>query len=531
MGCGLIGTMRHPTHLQLLSATLAVALIGTAVAETDTGKAARGPAPVVLTPPDRISTPATAPPSVQNSLPDLGSSANASLSRGEEYQIGRLMMRDLRSQNAVLDDPESADYLQSLGSRLAIEAQEGQQQFSFFAVRDQSINAFALPGGFIGVNTGLVLLTSSEAELAGVVAHEIGHVVQRHIARAVQAQSRSSLASIAGMLGGVLIGAVTGNVGAMQGLIVAGQGVAMQQQINFTLMEEAEADRVGISYLASAGFDPGGMAAFFSAMSRERGRAGEDYPEMLLDHPVDTKRIAEARARMTALSSLPRRPDSASYAFIRERLRVLGSDSSNDMRRYYEHQRASNPKNGALRYGAALAELKSGDPRNAVTLLEPLVEAQPQLPLLHAALAQALLAAGRNDEARQTFERGLVLSPRNVPLSVRYAEALMQLNEAKKAHQLLLDLFNNVMPTPEQIRLIAIVANAAGDTGDAYYYMAELHIASGDLMLATTQLDLALATPGLTEVQRKRFQARKEEIGGFLREQRGSRASRQQPPG
>jgi predicted Zn-dependent protease len=528
--------MRRPSSLRLpsaaLAAVLAATLVGTAVAETDTdtGKVVRGPAPVVLTPPDRINTP-SAPATVQSSLPDLGSSANAALSRAEEYQVGRLMMRDLRSQNAVLDDPESADYLQALGTRIAVEAQDGQQQFTFFAVRDQSINAFALPGGFIGVNTGLIQLTGSEAELAGVVAHEIGHVVQRHIARAVQAQSRSSLASIAGMLSGILIGAVTGNIGAMQGLIVAGQGVAMQQQINFTLGEEAEADRVGIGYLASAGFDPGGMAAFFSTMSRERGVSGDDYPVMLLDHPLDTRRIAEARARLTSLSGLPRRPESASYAYIRERLRVLSSDNSNDMRRYYEHQRIADPKNGALRYGAALAELKSGDPRTAVSLLEPLVEAQPQLPLLHAALAQALLAAGRNDEARQTFERGLALSPRNVPLSVRYAEALLQLNEAKKAHQLLLDLFNNVMPTPEQIRLIAIAANAAGDVGDAYYYMAELHIASGDPMLATTQLDLALATPGLTEVQRKRFQARKDEIGGFLREQRGNRASRQQPPG
>jgi predicted Zn-dependent protease len=114
---------------------------------------------------------------------------------------------------------------------------------------------------------------------------------------------------------------------------------------------------------------------------------------------------------------------------------------------------------------------------------------------------------------------------------MRYSELLMQLGEARKAHQLLLDLFNNVPPTPEQIRQIALVANAAGDIGDAYYYMGELHVASGDLNLASMQLDLALATPGLTEVQRKRFIARREEIRGYLREQRGSRASRQEPPG
>jgi predicted Zn-dependent protease len=527
--------MRSPlSFAPFLGALLATATVGTALAQPDEGggNVPLGPPPLVITPPQRAAgSVGSGPPSVQSSLPDLGSSANATLSRADEYQIGRLMMRDLRGQNAILDDPESADYLQGLGSRIAVEAQDGQQQFTFFAVRDSSINAFALPGGFIGVNTGLILLTENEAELAGVVAHEIGHVVQRHIARAVQAQSRSSLASIAGVLGAVLIGAVTGNVSAMPGIIAVGQGAAMQQQINFTRGEETEADRVGIGFMAGAGFNPAGMAAFFSTMSRERGVAGDDIPRLLLDHPVDSVRIADARARVTLLSTLPRRPESASYAYIRERLRVVTGDASSDLRRYYEHVRANDPKNGALRYGAALAEIKSGDPKNAVALLAPLVDAQPQLPLLHAALAQALLAAGRNDEAKQAFERGLVLSPRNVLLSVRYAQALMDLNEAKKAHQLLLDLFNNVAPTPEQIRLIALAASSAGDSGDACYYMAELHIASGDLMLATMQLDQALATPGLTEVQRKRFQARKEEIGGYLREQRGGRASRQQPPG
>ncbi len=252
-----------------------------------------------------------------------------------------------------------------------------------------------------------------------------------------------------------------------------GQGAAMQQQINFTRMEESEADRVGIGFMAAAGFDPNGMAAFFSAMGRERGVAGDDIPIMLLDHPVDGTRAAEARARVVALSGYPRRPDSASYGYIRERLRMVATEANNDQRRYYEHARAADPRSSPLRYGAALAELKSGDPKLAVGLLEPLLKAQPELPLLHAAMGQALMAAGRTADATDAFERGLVLAPRNVPLSVRYADALMQLGEAKKAHMLLLDLFNNVPPTPEQIKQIALVASAAGDTGDAYYYMAE----------------------------------------------------------
>lgn len=469
------------------------------------------------------------PPSAQSSLPDLGSSANALLSRAEEYQVGRMIVSQLRRENQVLEDPETADYLQSVGSRIGVEAHEGQHRLTFFAVRDPTINAFALPGGFIGVHTGLILLSNSESELAGVLAHEIGHVVQRHIARALQAQGRSSLTTIAGLLGAVLVGAISGNAEAVPGIIALSQGAAMQQQINFTRMEEHEADRVGIGYLAAAGFDPNGMAAFFASMMRERGLAGDDIPSMLLTHPVDTVRLAEARARVTALSAYPRRPDSATYGYIRERIRIVASAPNADLRRYYERERAADPRNDALRYGAALAEMRSGSPEAAIALLEPLVAAQPQLPLLHSALAQAQLAAGREADGLNTFQRALGLSPRNVPLSVRYAEALITRGEAKQAHQLLLDLFNNVAPTPEQIRLIALAASAAGDTGDAYFYMAELHVAGGDLMLATTQLDLALAAPGLTEVQRKRFQARKEEIRNFLREERGDRSTR--PPG
>jgi predicted Zn-dependent protease len=462
---------------------------------------------------------------VQNSLPNLGSTANSVVSRAEEFQVGRLMVRDLRNENALLDDVETADYLQNLGSRIAAEAQDGEHRFTFFAVRDRSLNAFALPGGFIGLHTGLITLTNSEAELAGVIAHEVGHVVQRHIARAVEAQGRISLTTLAGMLGGILIGAATGNADAIPGVIALGQGTAMQKQINFTRMEESEADRVGISYLASAGFDPNGMASFFTTMMRSRGLSGNDIPALLLTHPVDTVRLSEARARIQAMPEMPRRPDSESYPFIRERVRVLTSSTGADLRRHYQRELGANPDDPAMRYGAALAELRDSKPAAAINILKPLLAEKPQLPLLHAALAQALIAGGQEKEGLETYERALQLAPRNVPITVRYGESLLALGHARQAHRVLLDLFNNVAPTPEQIKLIAMAANAAGDTADAFSYMAEYHLANGDLALATTQLELALNVPGITEVQRKRFRARRDEIRDVLREDRPRRRS------
>ncbi|MEO8306910.1 MAG: M48 family metalloprotease [Pseudomonadota bacterium] len=470
------------------------------------------------------------------SLPDLGSGANTILTRADERQIGRLMLRNLREENAVLDDVESSEYLQSLGSRIGAAAQDGEQQITMFVVRDPTVNAFAIPGGYIGVNTGLILLTSSESQLAGVVAHETGHVMQRHIVRAVEAQAHNSITSIAAMLGAVLIGAVTHSTDAIPGLIAMSQGAAMQQQINFTRMEEQEADRVGIGYLAAAGYDPTGMASFFAAMMRDRGAIDDFVPALLLSHPVDSARIAEARARLASLPTYARRPDSPNYLLARERIRMLMSPQDTDLRRYYEKMLVNDPGSLALKYGAALAEVKAGTPARAVEILKPLVVAHPELPLLQSELAQAQLAAGQGDEAVNTFEHGLQLAPRNVPLTVRYAQALLDLDKPKKAHTLLLDLFNVVAPAPEQIKLIALAASSAGDTGDAYYYMSEYDISNGDLMLATTQLDLAIAAPGLTEVQRKRFIARRDEIRNALREQRGDRGggdhgNRGPPPG
>jgi predicted Zn-dependent protease len=226
-----------------------------------------------------------------------------------------------------------------------------------------------------------------------------------------------------------------------------------------------------------------------------------------------------------------RRPDSASYPYIRERVRVLASATDSDLRGYYETMRRNDPQNSSLVYGAALAEMKSGSPATAVALLKGVATEQPKLTLLQIALAQAQYAAGQKNEAVATYERALAVSPRHVPLTIRYAESLLDMGRAKKAHQLLLDLFNVETPTPEQVKLIALAASAAGDTGDAYYYMSEYHISSGDLMLATQQLDLALASPDLTLVQRKRFQARREEIRGYLREQRNDRSGRAPPAG
>jgi predicted Zn-dependent protease len=181
-------------------------------------------------------------------------------------------------------------------------------------------------------------------------------------------------------------------------------------------------------------------------------------------------------------------------------------------------------------YGEALASYQTGNPRAALDALTYLAREYPQVPMLQSTLGQALMGAGASDESLAAFRRALELSPRNIPLTMRYAESLMKAGDAKTAHAVLLDLFNNVAPTPEQIRFTALTASSAGDTGDAAYYMSEYHIATGNLPLSVAQLEMALAAPNLTTVQRGRYQARLDEVREVLFADRKRRDRKREEP-
>jgi predicted Zn-dependent protease len=462
-------------------------------------------------------SPATALAQGASDLPDIGSPASSALTLDEEYRIGLQIVRQLRDEGQILEDPEATEYLQALGSRIVAQASgESAQRFSFFWVREDSINAFALPGGFIGVNYGLALASRNEAQLAGVLAHEIAHVTQRHIARRVRSQGRNSIAMMAGILASILVGAATGSSDAALGGISMAQGAAMQQQINFTRSNEYEADRVGMSFLAAAGFDPYGMPDFFETMGRRQSITGSSnrnaLPEILQSHPVTTNRIAESRARAAQFQDLKPTAETVSYALTRERLRVLSAPPEENLRRYYSERRSAQELTSGEIYGEALANYQAGASRASLDSFTTLAREYPQVPMLQSTLGQALMAAGETEEALGVFKRALAVSPRNIPLTMRYAEALLKADQAKAAHAVLLDLFNNVPPTPEQIRFTALAASSAGDSADAAYYMSEYHISTGNLPLSVAQLEMALAEPGISGVQRSRFQARLDEV-------------------
>jgi beta-barrel assembly-enhancing protease len=456
------------------------------------------------------------PSAINSQLPDLSSPESGMLSKQEEYELGYSVMLQLRQQHALLDDPETSEYIQQIGQRLAAQSTDGGGYFHYVVAKSDEINAFAVSGGWVFVFTGLITATQTESELASVMAHETAHITQNHIARQLAEQKQATMTSLAAMLATILLGALGGGGGdAIEGGILASQGLAEQQQINFSRSEEQEADRVGIQYLAAAGFDTGAMADFFERVMQERSVQDGWVPAILQDHPVDSERIAEARARA---AQYPPVPDTSSpdYYLIRERARVLTAPGDEDIQRIYAQKIANGDHSLGTAYGDAVALIEDNKAPQAIPILKDLIAKHGDLHLLYDALGQAQAKSGEMKDALATFRLAEELFPRNVPVTIRYAQALMADGKNAQAHDVLLDLFNNVEPTPDQIELTARAASAAGDLGDAYYYMGEYQIADGNLPLAAQQYQLALRTPHLTNVQRQRISARLREVRDYL---------------
>jgi beta-barrel assembly-enhancing protease len=454
-----------------------------------------------------------------NDLPNMGSQADAVISLEDEFRLGQMAMRSLRESGQVVDDPEVTQYIDAIGHRLASLAQEGTKQYTFFVVKDPTINAFAVPGGFIGINSGLILESRTESELAGVLAHEITHVTQRHFARGRIDEANSGVISLAAMLAAILVGASSGRPDAAIAGLAAMQTLQLQQMMTFSRAQEIEADRIGMTLLESSGFDPNGMPDFFATLSRRYGADEAQLPAILRSHPVTADRISESKDR--ANQFLQQRgavnsKNSISYELTRERLRVMGVASGENPLEFYKNSAQDGNRSAANKYGEAIALISVGKPQQALPILQELHKKDESIVQYQIALGQAYAASNDTQAAIATFERARRLFPRNVSVTVRYGEVLMNANQPKKAHEILLDLFNVIAPTPDQARQIAFAANAAGDVADAYSYMAEYHLMNGDLPTAINQLQLALAVPKLSDVQRARFRARLEQVRSVM---------------
>ena len=348
-------------------------------------------------------------------LPDIGSSTERILPVAQEQELGDAIMRQVRRQLPMNDDPEIVDFINHIGFQLVANNPDAKgRNFYFFVARDPSINAFALPGGYVAVHSGLIAITEHESELAAVLGHEIAHVTQRHIARRLEAQSHLSMPMLAGVLVGVLaIAAGAGDAGmaAMAGT----QAGAQQSLINYTRSNEAEADRVGIETLASAGFDPFAVPSMFEKM-QQSARYERRPPEFLLTHPVTENRISDGRQRA---AQYPRGKDlePLEFALFKARLQDLEAKNPEDSLKNYEQILRANPKDASASYGKALALTRLKRYGEAAPVLAELLAREPNRQAYVLAQARLDMAEGRNAQARAALEKQLKINPGNHPLT------------------------------------------------------------------------------------------------------------------
>lgn len=458
-----------------------------------------------------------------NDLPDMGNSVDEVLSPSDEARLGHEVMNQLRAMNALLDDPLVDRYLQGLGQRLVSQSTSATDPFLFFAVRDGRINAFALPGGYVGINTGLLVVTRNESELAGVLAHEVSHVSQRHIARRMADSRQANILTGAATLAAILAGAGTGNPQMVQGAISAGMAATVQNAISFTLQNEKEADRVGMHLLAGAGFDPRGMPSFFELMAQQSRFYETAYSDFLRTHPLDTERISEAaeRARMVASQRLPIAPSRA-YLLIRSRTRALTADDLIASQAAFrtELSRSQGIEQETARYGLALALLRQGQASAAQEELETLVNQAPDVPEYLLALAEAQQANRQADAALLTYRKGLRLFPGDSVLSLDYARALLTMGDAQAAHGQLRAIPPSSEIAGRRLRLLAQAAEQMGKKGESHLHLGEYLAFQGQTREAITQMTYALKEADLDAEERTNVESRRKALLEQLRKDR-----------
>lgn len=454
-------------------------------------------------------------------LPDIGDSSGKVVSPAQEKAMGESLMRWLRQNQMIIEDPLIQDYIDSVGYRLLPASDHGEQPFTFFVVDDTTINAFAAPGGFIGINTGLILTTRSESELAAVLAHEIAHITQRHIARSMEAAGKNQLITTAAILAAILVGQSSGELS--EAALSAGIASGAQLQINFTRANEQEADRVGIMTLANSGYDPLSMATFFDRMATATRLQGPQLPEFLSTHPVSVSRIADARNRARQIEQV-KIDESLTYQLIHARIRAFsGADTNKTEQQFREtlNNRQYNHED-AERYGYVLALLQNNNLEEAAQQLKILLPRDPGQIAYRIAEAQLEKKRGNINGAVKIYEKMLLDFPYNHALSIYYVETLLEATRAAAARDFLQGYTRSHAPDAYIHKLFARASTEVGHQAEGHQHMAEYYYLTGRTKAAIEQLTMAADMKKLDFYQSSRIEARLQELQAQAKKEKGN---------
>lgn len=429
-------------------------------------------------------------PAIAADLPDLGEVSRQYFSDQEEQTLGRAIMRDVYADPRYLDDPEIESYLNQLGYKLVSVSTRNQREFTFFVVSDPSINAFAMPGGNIGVHTGLLLAAQSESELAGVVAHEIAHVTQDHIARMVASQSQSYWPTMAALALALLASRSNPNVAGAA--IATTQAYSIQNQLNYSRDYEREADRLGYDMLNRSGYDVRGMSGFFSRLQRANRFYDTSAPAYLRTHPLTTDRIADMESR-SETAPYQQVEDSLDFQLVRARLRAQ-EDSPQDAvlaaRKVLDEKRYNSET--AARYGLVTALIRARQFKDAETEAQKLPSGKTGSPMIQLLIARTALAAGNQMLALQRYQTGSQAYPGYRPLQYGYISALLAAGRSSDA-QTQVDRQLALYPLDRRLwRLAAQTHAQQGRRLLSHRAQAEAAALSGNLVAAIEQIALGI---------------------------------------
>jgi predicted Zn-dependent protease len=432
-------------------------------------------------------------------LPTLGDPTLGSFSSRDEAKLGQAFYHSLRANLPFVDDLQLNYYLQSLGQRLVTHSDAAGNRFRFFIIESSTINAFAGPDAHIGINSGLLIESRNESQLASVIAHEISHVSQRHLARAIDKSGNAGIATFATILAAILLGSQDSQAG--QAVLFGGLAGAQQASLNFTRSNEYEADRIGIRILADAGINPEGMVEFFETLLAQSGGGGIEY---LRTHPLNTNRVSEAKNRLKESQlDLPRNSDD--FQFAHARLSVLT----------HKHPEKIANENIAKpdiinSYRKALALIRINEPGKAVLLLKPLTDTNKH-PWIKLALAEAYSANNQQKPALALYQKLAKFYPGFLPVTLAYAEALTENRRPEKSiallkHQLQLDddaVIHKALAHAYYVN--GQISAALESTGNQY-------ARQGYIELALQQYDNALDQPNINVTTRQRLETKKKEL-------------------
>ena len=450
------------------------------------------------------------PSDVTSNLPELGDASQTVLTPQEEQRIGNEILREVAVSDDVVQDVEIIDYLQALGNRLAAASDDRHQAFNFFVVQDNTINAFAMPGGVIGVHTGLFLAVNSESELASVLGHEIGHVTQHHLARMLAKQKTDTFKNIAGIAFALLV--ARANPELANGALTASSAAGIQRQLDYTREHEREADRVGLTIMENAGFDPRAMPAFFNTLQRGTRFSEGGAPSFLRTHPLTAERISDVANRVETLP-YKQVTDSLDFQMVRAKLRASQGLAQTAIDQFQDNIKEGRFANEtAEHYGLGVAMLRKNDIAGAAAQVKWLKANGTKSAFIENLSARVEMARNSPQTAASQYASALKLFPNNRALVYGDAELFLMTNQLDKAIQLVQSkqaLFPNDAYFYE---LLAKAYTAKGKDLLRYQAQSEAYYRKYNLQKAVEQMDFAAKAKDGTFYEKSIVEARLKEL-------------------